>query len=425
MSILTKFGGASLFALAVAMASPAAAVNLKFYYPVAVTGPLTKIISEMVDEFHKEYPDINVEPVFAGNYADTLTKSLTAARGGQPPQVVVAAASDTFTLIDEDAVVPLEDVITDADKPWLDGFMAPFMSNIKIDGKTWGVPFQRSVQVLLYNKDKFKEAGLNPDQGPANWDELVEAAKKLTVSENGTTSQWGVLIPSGYTARWYFNGLSIPAGADLTNDAGTEVNLASPESISAMQFLADLSQKYNVMPKGIINTGTAPDEFINGRAAMLYASTGNIANVREQAKFALGVGLIPAGKQPGGPTGGGNMVIFKGGTAEQEQASLTFIKWMTSAERSAQWSIDTGYVAGRQDAWETPTMKAYIEKYPEMLVTLHQLENAKPEFGTHNGARVTKALEDAIAQVVTGQSDARTALEAAQKTAEGLLREYK
>jgi sn-glycerol 3-phosphate transport system substrate-binding protein len=60
-----------------------------------------------------------------------------------------------------------------------------------------------------------------------------------------------------------------------------------------------------------------------------------------------------------------------------------------------------------------------------MLVTLHQLENAKPEFGTHNGARVTKALEDAIAQVVTGQSDARTALEAAQKTAEGLLREYK
>ncbi|WP_438754200.1 ABC transporter substrate-binding protein [Pararhizobium sp. O133] len=425
MSICTKFGGASFFALTVAFASPAAAVNLKFYYPVAVTGPLTKIIGELVDEFHKEHPDINVEPVFAGNYADTLTKSLTAARGGQPPQVIVAAASDTFTLIDEDVAVPLEDVITDADKPWLDGFMPSFMSNVRIDGKTWGVPFQRSVQVLLYNKDKFKEAGLNPDQGPATWDELIETAKKLTVSANGATSQWGVLIPSGYTARWYFNGLSIPAGAELTNDAGTAVNLASPESISAMQFLADLSQKHNVMPKGVINTGTAPDEFINGRAAMLYASTGNIANVRTQAKFDLGVGLIPAGKQPGGPTGGGNMVIFKGGTAEQQQASLTFVKWMTNPERSAKWSIETGYVAGRQDAWETPTMKAFVEEHPEMLVTLRQLEVAKPEFGTHNGARVTKALEDAIAQVVTGDADPKTALEAAQKTAEGLLREYR
>jgi sn-glycerol 3-phosphate transport system substrate-binding protein len=425
MTILAKFGGASLFALAVALASPAHAVNLKFYYPVAVTGPLTKIISEMVDEFHKEHPDINVEPVFAGNYADTLTKSLTAARGGQPPQIIVAAASDTFTLIEEDVAVPLEDIISEADKPWLDGFMAPFMSNVHIDGKTWGVPFQRSVQVLLYNKDKFKEAGLNADQGPATWDELVETAKKLTVTENGVTSQWGVLVPSGYTARWYFNGLSIPAGAELTNNAGTEVNLASPEAISAMQFLADLSHKHNVMPKGVINTGTAPDEFINGRAAMLYASTGNIANVRSQAKFELGIGLIPAAKEPGGPTGGGNMVIFKGGTPEQQQASLTFIKWMTSAERSAQWSIDTGYVAGRQDAWETPAMKAFLEKHPEMRITLKHLEIAKPEFGTHNGARVTKALEDAIAQVVMGEADAKTALEAAQKTAEGLLREYK
>lgn len=425
MSISFKLSTISAFALSVAMVSPAAAVDIKFYYPVAVTGPLTKIISEMCDEFHKQYPDIKVEPVFSGNYADTLTKSLTAARGGQPPQVAVLAASDTFTLLDEDAIVPIDEVITDEDKPWLDGFMEPFMRNLKIDGKIWGIPFQRSVQVLLYNKDKFQEAGLNPDQGPANWDELVEAAKKLTVTADGTTSQWGLLIPSGYTARWYYNGLSIPAGANLTNASGTEVNLASPEAVSALQFLADLSQKHKVMPTGVINTGTAPDEFIGGRAAMLYASTGNIANVRTNAKFKLGVGLIPASKQQGGPTGGGNMVVFKGNTPEQQKASLQFIKWMTSAEQAARWSVQTGYVAARQDAWDSPVMKSYIEQYPDTTVALRQLEHAQPEFATHNGARVTKALEDAIAQVVTGQSDPKTALEAAQATAEGLLRSYK
>jgi sn-glycerol 3-phosphate transport system substrate-binding protein len=425
MSIVSKLSSISIFALAVAMASPAAAVDLKFYYPVAVSGPLTKIIKDMCDEFHKQHPDINVEPVFSGNYADTLTKSLTAARGGQPPQVAVLAASDTFTLLDEGAIVPMDEVVTDADKPWLAGFMQPFMRNLTVDGKIWGIPFQRSVQVLLYNKDEFQKAGLDSEKAPANWDELVEAAKKLTISANGTTSQWGVLIPSGYTARWYFNGLSIPAGAELTNDSGTEVNLASPEAISALQFLSDLSHKYKVMPTGVINTGTAPDEFINGRAAMLYASTGNIANVRTQAKFKLGVGLIPADKQPGGPTGGGNIYIFKGNSPEQQKASLEFIKWMTSAEQTAHWSIETGYVAGRQDAWDTPEMKAYIEKYPDTIVALQQLKNAKPEFSTHDGARVTKALEDAISQVVTGASDPKTALEKAQKTADGFLRSYK
>lgn len=425
MSMPLKFGAISLFTLAVVSASPAAAVDLKFYYPVAVTGPLTKIIGEMCDEFHKQYPDIKVEPIFSGNYADTLTKSLTAARGGQPPQIAVLAASDTFTLLDEDAIVPINEIIGEEDKAWLDGFMEPFMRNLTIDEKIWGIPFQRSVQVLLYNKDKFKEAGLDPEKAPANWDELVEAAKKLTVSGTGTAQQWGVLIPSGYTARWYFNGLSIPAGAELTNSSGTEVKLASPESVAAMQFLADLSQKHKVMPTGVINTGTAPDEFIGGRAAMLYASTGNIANVRNQAKFNLGVGLIPASKRPGGPTGGGNMVVFKGGTPEQQAASIKFMKWMTSPEQAARWSIQTGYVASRADAWEAPEMKAYIEKYPDTLVALKQLENAEPEFSTHDGSRVTKALEDAIAQVVTGQSDPQTALEAAQKTAEGLLRSFK
>ena len=425
MSISFKLGTISAIALTVALTSPASAVDLKFYYPVAVTGPLTKIIGEMCDDFHKAYPDIKVEPIFSGNYADTLTKALTAARGGQPPQLAVLAASDTFTLLDEDAIMPIDDIITDEDKPWLDGFMKPFMRNLTIDGKVWGIPFQRSVQILLYNKDKFQEVGLDPEKAPANWDELVDAAKKLTVTQNGTTTQWGVLIPSGYTARWYYNALSIPAGAELTNDSGTEVNLTSPEAVSALQFLADLSQKHKVMPAGVINTGTAPDEFIGGRAAMLYASTGNIANVRTQAKFKVGVGMIPAAKQPGGPTGGGNMVIFKGSTPEQQKASLTFMKWMTSPEQTARWSVLTGYVASRQDAWETPEMKAYIEQYPDTVVALRQLEHAKPEFATHNGARVTKALEDAIAQVVTGQSDAKTALEAAQSAADGLLRSYK
>src|SRR3954464_12707458 len=98
----------------------AAAVDLTMYYPVAVGGPVTKIIDDMVDRFHKENSDIKVSAVYAGNYTDTMTKAMTAMKGGQPPQLSVLLSTDVFTLIDEKAIVPIDDVVTD--KAWLKNY---------------------------------------------------------------------------------------------------------------------------------------------------------------------------------------------------------------------------------------------------------------------------------------------------------------
>ncbi|MBL0930210.1 MAG: ABC transporter substrate-binding protein, partial [Alphaproteobacteria bacterium] len=65
-----------------------------------------------------------VNAVYSGNYTDTTTKALTAAKSGAPPAVAVLLATDIFTLIDEDVVEPVgEFVKNDADKAWLAGFM--------------------------------------------------------------------------------------------------------------------------------------------------------------------------------------------------------------------------------------------------------------------------------------------------------------
>src|SRR5262245_55043870 len=84
--------------------APASAVDLTMYYPVAVGGPIPKIIDDLVARFHKDNPDINVQAVYAGNYTDTMTKAMTAAKGGQPPQLSVLLSTDAFTLIDENAI---------------------------------------------------------------------------------------------------------------------------------------------------------------------------------------------------------------------------------------------------------------------------------------------------------------------------------
>jgi sn-glycerol 3-phosphate transport system substrate-binding protein len=135
-------------------ACPAAAVDLTMYYPVAVGGPVTKIIDDMVSRFEKENADIKVTAVYAGNYTDTMTKAMTALKGGQPPQLSVLLSTDVFTLMDENAIVPMDGLV--ADKSWFKEFYPAFMANGQIDGKTWSIPFQRSTIVLYWNKDAFK-----------------------------------------------------------------------------------------------------------------------------------------------------------------------------------------------------------------------------------------------------------------------------
>ena len=102
----------------------------------------------------------------------------------QPADDFVLLSTDMFTLIDEDAIVPIDDFIkTDDDKAWLKSFFPAFMLNSQTGGKTWGAPFQRSTVVLYWNKDLFKEAGLDPDKAPATWAEQVAFAQKLTKAD--------------------------------------------------------------------------------------------------------------------------------------------------------------------------------------------------------------------------------------------------
>ena len=83
---------------------------------------------------------------------------------------------------------------------------------------------------------------------------------------------------------------------------------------------------------------------------MMWTTTGNLTNVRTNAKFPFGVAMLPAQKRRGSPTGGGNFYIFKKASPAQQQAAFKFVKLMTQPERAAQWSIETGYVAVRPDA---------------------------------------------------------------------------
>ncbi len=401
--------------------------DIAFYYPVAVGGPVTKIIDGLAADFMKANPEVRVKPIYTGTYQETIVKALTAAKSGEPPQTAIILSTDMYTLIDEDAIVPWDDLIKTADdKAWLGSFFPAFMLNSRTGGKTWGIPFQRSTIVLYWNKEAFKEAGLDPSRPPATWAEQVDVAKKLTKRDaSGHVSQWGVQVPSSGFPYWLFQGFTTQNDVLLMNDAGTQTFFDKPAVVEALQYWVDLGSKHKVMAPGVIEWGTTPKDFFEKKTAMMWTTTGNLTNVRTNAKFDFGVAMLPAGKKRGSPTGGGNFYLFKKTTPAQQAAVLKFVKWMTSPEHAADWGIETGYVAVRGDAWETPAMKKYVAGFPAAAVARDQLQYAVAELSTHDNQRVTKALNDGLQAALTGTKTPAQAMKDAQAEADRILRSYR
>src|SRR5690606_22298693 len=98
---------------------------------------------------------------------------------------------------------------------------------------------------------------------------------------------------------------------------------------------------------------------------------------------------------------------------------------MTSPENAAAWSIATGYVAVNKAAWETESMKKYVQEVPQALVARDQLDVAVAEFSTHDNQRVTKLLNDNLQAMLTNAKTDEEAMKDAQSEANRLLRSYK
>jgi sn-glycerol 3-phosphate transport system substrate-binding protein len=421
--------GTAAVASAAAIGKPAiaqGATEISFYYPVAVGGPITKLIDKMAADFQKDNPNIKVNPVYSGTYQETLVKLITAHKSGNAPVLSCVLSTDMFTLIDDDVIVPYDNFIkSDDDKKWLQSFFPAFMQNSQTGGKTWGAPFQRSTVVLYWNKDLFKEAGLDPDKAPANWAEQVAFAQKLTKADGGTTTQWGIQVPSTGFPYWLFQGFSTQAGAILMNQDGNRTAFDKPEVVEALTYWVDLSRKHKVHPTGIVEWGTTPRDFFERKVAMMWTTTGNLTNVRNNAKFPFGVAMLPAGKRRGSPTGGGNFHISKSAPQAQQEAAYKFVRWVTTPERAAQWCVDTGYVAVRKDAFDTPVLKKYVEEFPAAAVARDQLEFAVAELSTHENQRVTKALNDGLQAALTGTKSPEQAMKDSQAEAERILARYR
>jgi sn-glycerol 3-phosphate transport system substrate-binding protein len=406
-------------------ASPAAigAVGLTFYYPVGVSGPLATVMNGMVDDFNRIHPGVQVTPVFAGDYTQSMTKTQTAVMGGSPPDVAVLLSTDLFTLLDMNAIVPLDRFIqASGGDRFRQDFYDAFWLNSRIGEVTYSIPFQRSTIVLYYNQDAFQKAGLDPAQPPKTWTELAQDAQRLTVRDaGGSVTQWGVGIPSSGFTYWLFQGFVAQSGQDRMASAdGTRVYFDTPQAHQALDFWMRL-QAMKVEPQGITSWDTLPQQFVAGQFAMIYHSIGSLTFVRSNARFKVGTAFMPAGKRYGTPTGGGNFYIFSGIPQERQQAAWEFVQWMTAPQQTARWSQASGYVAVRKSAIGVDLYRDYLRQVPQALTASQQLQYAQAELSTHQGGRVQALLSNELQGALTGAKSPDAALRDASDAASQIL----
>ncbi|MCB0132524.1 MAG: extracellular solute-binding protein, partial [Caldilineaceae bacterium] len=117
------------------------AVTIQVFYPVAVDAPIADILNGYVADFQADYPNITVEPVFSGGYADVKTAIQTTIEGGgTPPAVGVMLATDIYDLVNAGYIAPLDTFLADADPAYLADFYPAFMANSTYDGQIWSIP---------------------------------------------------------------------------------------------------------------------------------------------------------------------------------------------------------------------------------------------------------------------------------------------
>jgi ABC-type glycerol-3-phosphate transport system substrate-binding protein len=407
--------GPSTGASPVASAVPPAPVRLTLWHPYS--GVLGKQFEALVGSFNSTHPGIVVEPSYGGSMWTMRDKLLVAISGHAAPDVSIIDQFWSSELADAGALLPAEQFLA-ADS----GFDRQDISSLAwetsiYNGKIWSMPFAMSQLVLYYNKELFGRAGLDPARPPATWDELARDAAALTRDLNGdkVPEQWGVSFPlraqDGVVYDWI--AFLWQAGGELFTPDVTGARFQEPAGVEALAYLQRL-----------VNEGSLPlsppeQGFDKGQIAMTVASSAALASEITALGDRLGVAPLPCGRTCATGVGGANLAIFAGSAHPKE--AWDFVRWMSSAEVSLRWSMQTGYSPFRRSVADSEEYEGYLRGEPRAKVALDQMSvaRARPNVPVYAGA--SRELGLAVEQALFSGTDPAGALQAAAERCQPLF----
>ncbi len=357
----------------------------------SLTGDNEKVLNAIVDDYNAgpgADNGVTVTPIFQGSYDEFATKlaaSLQSGDVGYLPDLVQLSSKGIFDVKDSDYIYPVQNLI-DKDPQGIntDTFNAASAAYCTYEGDLLGVPFSTSSIMMYYNKDHFKEAGLDPDAAPATIAEVVEAVDKLTVKDGNKIVRFGL----GTKIRFFILGTWIPSlgnGAAMFNKdngrTGTPTEITMTKDGSLEKTLTEWSAVLKT--GGVEYTDASPNEsFISGYYSIMFAATSSMTNMINQANekgMDLGVAELPRVDANGSPAtgiGGSALYMFNRDNENSILGTWDFIKYLATPEASAKWFMGTGYYPMNTDAFNLEDVKKLIEEHPQYKIIETIIKNS-------------------------------------------------
>jgi multiple sugar transport system substrate-binding protein len=314
-------------------------------------------VEEIIKRFNEKNPNINVK-IELTPYGQYFQKLETAATGGALPDVMWMNGAHVEQYAQGKVILPLSELAKE-DSYSLDNYPESLIDLYTVDGKLYGIPKDFDTTGLWYNKKIFDDAGVPYPDDTWDWDQLKEAAKKLTNIDKGI---WGYAAVMGNQGGYY--DFIWQNGGYIISDDRKSVGFEQPEAIEALEYNISFI-KEGLSPTQAQMTETATSElFTSGKVAMMFDGPWMVPEYKQNPD--LDVAVVPKGKQRAVAIHGLSNVIAA--NTEHKDAAWEFVQFLGSKE-AAEVFAETGTVIpaynGTQEAWvkavPTLNLQAYID----------------------------------------------------------------
>lgn len=309
-------------------------VEITFWH--AMNGDLEKTLQSLTDKFMKSNPNIKVTLQNQSSYNDLQQKiTATTASPKDLPTLTQAYPHWMINAMQDDLLVDLKPYIeneTIGDKNY-NNILEGFRKGSEINGKIYGMPFNKSTEVIWYNKTLFNELGLKV---PTTYEEFAQTAKTIT-EKKGIVGAGFDSLNNFYTTYLKNKGVDFNSSTDVTGK----------ESVEAANYYLDGIKQGYFRIAGTDAFLSGP--FSNETLGMYVGSNAGESFVKQgvNGKFEIGVAPYPAKSVM---QQGTDLYMFSSATAEQRTAAFEYLKFLTSTENQITWGVETGYIPATQAA---------------------------------------------------------------------------
>lgn len=384
----------------------------------AYGGNNREVLLSLVDRWNREQTEFSIDAVFQGDYFEALAKLRTSIAARRAPALThvvgevvpyLAEAGVLKTLDDFAGKRVFDDLVPalSQDGAFVRGGERPIVS----------LPFNRSTPIAYFNREIFDQLGLRP---PTTWEELRAVARAGTIrASDGSISRYGFACPIDW---WFWVALVGQAGGHVIEADGTP-SLGGDAGVAALELWQELCHDEKTMkpPTGRDYNAwqVTNNDFLAGRAAMIWTSTSYLRYLEKNAKFPVGAAPLPGNKRRCVPTGGTMFVMPKAAPPEEHESALAFIKWMMSPKQANEWAMRTGYMPTSNKGLAELAASGYYREHPNDRVAVDQLADAFAWPFQPSLFRVQReAVQPRLEEAVLARRDARKALDEARRAAE-------